>query len=165
MGSGKTVVGTELSKIYKVPFIDLDNEIIKVEQRSINTIFDEDGELYFRKIEHYCLKNILKSKIPRVISLGGGTPCYYNTIKMLNTINSIYTVFLRTSINNLVKRLSKNKNQRPILKDFNTNTTLNEYIGKHLFERNEFYNKSKFIIDTNNKSIDEVVNQIILTLT
>jgi shikimate kinase len=60
MGSGKTVVGTELSKIYKVPFIDLDNEIIKVEQRSINTIFDENGELYFRKIEHYCLKKHFK---------------------------------------------------------------------------------------------------------
>ena len=165
MGSGKTVVGTELSKILKVPFMDLDNEITKVEQRSINTIFEENGELYFRKIEHDCLKNILKSSIPRIISLGGGTPCYFNTIKMLNTINRIDTVFLRTSINNLVKRLSKNKSQRPVLKNFNTNRILSEYIGKHLFERNEFYNKSKFIIDTNNKSIDEVVNQIILTLT
>lgn len=165
MGSGKTVVGTELSKIFKVPFIDLDDQITKVEQRSINTIFDENGELYFRKIEHDCLKNILKSSMPRIISLGGGTPCYYNTIKILNTMVRIDTVFLRTSINNLVKRLSKNTSQRPILKNFNTNRTLRDYIGKHLFERNEFYNKSKFIIDTNNKSIDQVVNQIILTLT
>ena len=63
MGSGKTAVGKELSKIFNIPFIDLDDEIVKVEKRSIDKIFEENGELYFRKVEHDCLKNILKSSI------------------------------------------------------------------------------------------------------
>jgi shikimate kinase len=164
MGSGKTAVGKELSKIFNIPFIDLDDEIVKVEKRSIDKIFEENGELYFRKVEHDCLKNILKSSVLSVISLGGGTPCYYNTIKMLNDNDKVNTVFLRASVNNLVERLSKEINHRPKIKNLKTKTVLSEFIGKHLFERNHFYNKSKFIINTNNKSINAVAKEIELFL-
>jgi shikimate kinase len=42
---------------------------------------------------------------------------------------------------------------------------LTEFIGKHLFERNYFYNKSKLIINTNKKNINEVAKEIKLALT
>ena len=163
MGSGKSRLAKVLSESLSCSHHDLDDLISQAHGKTIEEIFNSEGEIAFRKMEKRQLRLLNESF--GVVSMGGGTPCYFNTIKMLNTINRIDTVFLRTSINNLVKRLSKNKSQRPVLKNFNTNRILSEYIGKHLFERNEFYNKSKFIIDTNNKSIDEVVNQIILTLT
>ena len=165
MGSGKTAVGIELSRLYNIPFIDLDNEIIKVEKRSINKIFEENGELYFRKIEHECLKNLLKQSVSSIISLGGGTPCYHNTIEILNDNNEINTVFLRANVNNLVDRLYQEIHHRPIIKNINSKTDLSEFIGKHLFERNYFYNKSKFVVNTNNKNIHEVASEIRLALT
>ena len=164
MGSGKTAVGIELSRLYNIPFIDLDNEIIKVEKRSINKVFEENGELYFRKIEQECLKTLLKSSVSSVISLGGGTPCYYNTIEILNKNNKIVTIFLRANVDTLVDRLHKETNHRPKIKNLNK-IELTEFIGKHLFERNYFYNKSKLIINTNNKNINEVAKEIKLALT
>ena len=70
MGSGKSTIGKALATIFKIPFIDLDSEIIKLEKKSIDNIFNESGELYFRKIEHECLKNILNTLDLSVISLG-----------------------------------------------------------------------------------------------
>ena len=165
MGSGKTSIGQALANIFKIPFIDLDNEIVKVEKKSIDKIFIENGELYFRKIEYKCLKNILKSSVLSIISLGGGTPCYFDTIEMLNENDKIDTIFLRTSINNLTERLFKQINHRPKIKHLNSKKVLNEFIGKHLFERNQFYNKSELIINTDNKSIFEIADEIKFRLT
>lgn len=165
MGSGKTAVGQALAKIFKIPFIDLDNEIVKVEKKSIDKIFNENGELYFRKIEYNCLKNILKLSSLSIISLGGGTPCYFDTMEMLNENDKIDTIFLRTSITNLTERLFKEINHRPKIKHLNRKKVLNEFIGKHLFERNKFYNKSKLVINTDDKSIFEIADEIKFRLT
>jgi shikimate kinase (EC 2.7.1.71) len=51
MGSGKTTVGKILSEKLNIPFYDLDYEIEKEEGRTINEIFKESGEAYFREIE------------------------------------------------------------------------------------------------------------------
>ena len=39
-----------------------------------------------------------------------------------------------------------------------------EFVGKHMFERLQFYKKAQHSIKTDNKSKDEIVEQIILTL-
>ncbi len=164
MGSGKSSVGKELSEIYKSSFVDLDDEIVKVEKKSIDKLFSENGELYFRKLEYECLKKILKLPEFTIFSLGGGTPCYFDTAEMLSNNNFIETVFLRTSINILTKRLFKETNDRPKIKHINSKEELQKKIGKDLFERNYFYNKSKHTIDTDNKSVFEVANEIKLSL-
>ena len=165
MGSGKTFIGKRLAMNLNIPFVDLDAEIVKFEKKSINKIFIDKGEMYFRKIEKQYLKNILSSPLISVISLGGGTPCYYNTINDLNDNKINETVFLRASIETLTSRLYNEINKRPKIKYLNTKNNLNNFIRKHLFERNHYYNKSKHIIDVDNKSIIKIIEEIILKLT
>ena len=73
MGSGKSTYGKILSNKIGTDFIDLDHYIQKNEDMSISEIFTLKGELYFRKVEHLYLKELLNIQSDVVISLGGGT--------------------------------------------------------------------------------------------
>ena len=76
MGSGKSIIGRELSLKVNKKFIDLDSYIEEKEKDSISNIFQNNGDLYFRKQESKYLKEILKNNNDLVLSVGGGTPCY-----------------------------------------------------------------------------------------
>ena len=84
MGSGKSAIGSFLSEKLQIPFYDLDSEIEKIEQISIAKLFQTKGEIYFRKTENEVLKKILALEENFVLSLGGGTPCYYYNHELLN---------------------------------------------------------------------------------
>ena len=89
MGSGKSVIGKNLSKAISYTFYDLDNFITTKERLTINEIFEQKKELYFRKIEREYLKELINKDEEKVISLGGGTPCYDNNMEIiLNTVES-----------------------------------------------------------------------------
>src|SRR5690606_29853098 len=84
MGSGKTGVGRLLAEKLKLPFLDLDHEIIRLEGRNIPEIFETSGEIYFRKKETDTLKLLLEKDHQNVVlSVGGGTPCYGNNMNLL----------------------------------------------------------------------------------
>ena len=165
MGSGKTAVGKELSNLMNLPFIDLDTVIEKEENKSIDKIFSENGELYFRNLENKYLNNILRGSDIKIISLGGGTPCYFNAINILNNNKNIVTVFLRSSAEILAERLFKEIDKRPKIKFLTSKKNLVDYIRKHLFERNQFYNQSKYVIDTDDKSIISLAYEVKSILT
>ncbi|MDP8261304.1 MAG: shikimate kinase, partial [Candidatus Kappaea frigidicola] len=71
MGSGKTAVAKEIAESTDLKYIEMDELIEKKEARSINDIFKDSGEDYFRKVEKEALKEIsLADK--QVVSCGGG---------------------------------------------------------------------------------------------
>ena len=158
MGSGKSHISKNLSEKINLKKIDLDDEISAKHQCSIPEIFEKRGEIYFRKEEKLILEVILKKEDSAVISLGGGTPVYYNTMEVINE-NSV-SVFLRTSVKTLSERLLKEKNTRPLIARI-ADEDLPEFIAKHLFERNMFYNQAQIVIDTDGKSVEEITNEII----
>ena len=160
MGSGKTTIGQKLSSHYKLPFIDLDQQIILHENNSIEKIFQKKGELYFRKIEYKILSKIISNSNQSVISIGGGTPCYFNSIELLNSNNRIHTLYLKTNLDILTNRLFKERDKRPLIKSIKSKHLLKEFIGKHLFERAIYYNKAKSILDTDNKSLDSIITEV-----
>ena len=82
MGSGKTSIGNYLKQELNYKFYDLDNFIEDKWDLNISNVFETKGELYFRKIERIALKEILDQKAPMIISLGGGTPCYFNNMEI-----------------------------------------------------------------------------------
>lgn len=104
MGSGKSFIGQKLAQKMNLKHYDLDEYIERKEQMSIAKIFSEKGEVYFRKIEHIYLKEIVNIDQNFVLSLGGGTPCYFNNMDMLLN-NDIKTIYLKTSVTVLVERL------------------------------------------------------------
>lgn len=158
MGVGKSHISRILSKKLNFKLIDLDQEIFFNEGQPIKTIFENKGELYFRKRERETLKSILERDENIILSLGGGTPAYYDNMEIINKYS--ISIFLQASVSQLSNRLLKNKNKRPLIAHL-SNEDLPEFIAKHLFERNNFYTKSKFIINTNNKKPENIVNEII----
>ena len=83
MGSGKSSVGALLASKLEISFFDLDAIIEEEEQLSVNEIFAKKGEIYFRKKEHSVLHSLLEKKESFVLSLGGGTPCYFNNHEVI----------------------------------------------------------------------------------
>ncbi len=164
MGSGKTTVGKELAKTLSVKFVDLDKEIERLENKSIPQIFKDHGDIYFRKKEKLALEDVLNSKNNMVLSLGGGTPCYYDSMNYLNNKDEVHSIYLDVSTANLVKRLGSEKSRRPMLSGINTEQELQHFLGKHLFERRPYYQQAKQTLKVGEESVEEQVNKIVALL-
>lgn len=164
MGSGKSVIGKKLSSILGYGFIDLDDYIQHKEGKTITEIFNKKGEIYFRKIESKYLDEVIESNTNTIISLGGGTPCYGDNMDMIKNAKNASSVYLKASIASLSKRLFLEKDRRPLISHIENKELLNEFIGKHLFERSSYYSQSDIIVNTDHKSVDEVIESIILKL-
>jgi shikimate kinase len=158
MASGKSTVGRLLARQLGTSFVDLDDYIEQQQKKSIKDIFSEKGEIFFRKLEHQMLKEVLDSHTAVVLSTGGGTPCYANNMETIlqQSDNSIY---LNHSIPVLVERITKEKEHRPLVKNIPDND-LPEFVGKHLFERRPFYMQAEHRVDCDPLSAEEVVAEI-----
>lgn len=164
MGSGKSVVGKQIANIINYDFCDLDDYIETKEAKSISEIFSIKGEIYFRKQEHYYLNRLLQTSKNIVISLGGGTPCYGNNMDTILTTKDVISIYLKTSIPELAKRLFLEKQKRPLISHLKSKDLLAEFIGKHLFERSNYYTKSSVIVSTSGLKVSEIVERLILKL-
>ncbi len=71
MGAGKTAVGTALSRLLGVPFVDSDEEIERAANMTVAEIFQRDGESFFRARESEVLLRLLSGP-PCILSTGGG---------------------------------------------------------------------------------------------
>ena len=163
MGCGKSTIASKLSSIIDIPFIDLDKYIEKEYGMTISEIFHSMGEIKFRNIEKNTLEKLLNQKEKTIFPLGGGTPCYYDNMKLiLNFSENVF--FINTSINVLVNRLFNEKESRPIIKSINNTNQLKEFISKHLFERIIFYNKSNHTIKDDDYSVEKICNLILKKL-
>ncbi|WP_294286882.1 shikimate kinase [uncultured Chryseobacterium sp.] len=157
MGSGKSHISKILSDKLGFKLIDLDKEISRRNKLTIPEIFEKKGEIYFRKLERETLEEILASEENLVLSLGGGTPVYYNNMEIIN--HNSKSVFLRASVGTLTARLSKQKEKRPLIATID-DENLAEFIAKHLFERNPFYSKAQYHVNTDQRSPEDIVNEI-----
>ena len=164
MASGKSSVGALLSKIIGYNFVDLDGFIEKKEGMSISELFNNKGEVYFRKIESMYLKELLSTPEKCVISLGGGTPCYGNNMDLINSCKEAVSFYLKTSINEIVNRLMNEKEERPLVAQIESKESLMDFVGKHLFERNSFYLRSDYSIHTDKRTKQNIVEEIVFKL-
>ena len=152
MGSGKSSIGSIVSKKLDIDFIDVDDEIEKKLGMKISNIFKSEGEKYFREIEEdITLKMLQKNKA--VISLGGGA--FLNNKIKKEILENHISFWLNWDIKTLVKRIKDNE-KRPIA--FNASKfELIELIKK----RSIVYSKAVYKIDCENLSKNEVVNNIL----
>ena len=164
MASGKTSIGKKLAKKLNYNFIDLDDLIEDKEKMSVTDVFKEKGEIYFRKQESYYLNRLLESENNTILSVGGGTPCYSGNIDVILSAENVRSIYLKASLTTLVNKLMTKKATRPLIAHIETTEEMTEFIGKHLFERIQFYNKAEIQISIDNKTKDDVVEDIILEL-
>lgn len=106
-GSGKSTLGRQLATGLKVPFVDLDHEIVKQEGKPIPQLFSEKGEEYFRQVESGLLKQWAGRSDDFVMATGGGAPCFLGGI---DTINSSGTsVFLDVPPAEIARRMARTR--------------------------------------------------------
>ena len=163
MGCGKSTIAVKLSKRIEIPFVDLDEMIEKKANLSINAIFDTHGEIYFRRLEHEVFVELLQTPERIIIGLGGGTPCYANNHELLKG-EGIVSIYLKASIETLFNRLVLNKSKRPLIAD-KSEGEMKEFIAMHLFERSFYYNQAQYKVNVDDKTIDQVVLDIVSILT
>jgi len=161
MGAGKTTLGKLLAKHKNMTFIDLDHYIESRYQKTVSQIFAEQGEDEFRKIEKLLLHEVGEFENV-VISTGGGAPCFFENMDYMNSQGK--TIYLKSTIDDLIKRLNSCKNKRPLLKDKNEKE-LFEFITKALNQREVYYNKAQTIFEPQNffdeKDADRITAELI----
>jgi shikimate kinase len=158
-GSGKSSLGFLLAKQMRRPYIDTDHYIVATEKKSIDQIFAEQGEDCFRNLEKQVLSKIVANK-PSVISTGGGMPCFYDNMDVMNK-NAI-TVYLEASSEKLFEYLKYDK-KRPLLKG-KSNEELMDYINTLLKQRTYFYEKADITIQAHEKPSAQLATELIITI-
>lgn len=152
MGSGKTSLGKLLAEKFKYDFLEQDQEVLKLSEfKSINEIFEQKGEDFFREIEHQSLKNsVARDKV--VISTGGGVIKLEKNVEVLKQTGNI-VIYLKTEFSEIEKRLN-GVEDRPLFKDKNK--------ALELFKAREpiYLEIADFVINTDGKTLDEIVNEI-----
>ena len=163
MGSGKSHCGKKLAVHLGVPFIDLDEEIERTEKKTISTLFSEEGEGEFRKIEAATLRafaikySVDRNDVDAVISCGGGTPCFHDNMDFMNKHG--LTVWMNPTVQTLVDRLKKEQDHRPLIAGFSEDE-LEKFITHKLTERALFYNKATLHINNNDCSIELIEKKL-----
>lgn len=162
MGSGKSTIGKLVGEATGIPFIDLDSQIEKELNCSVTSIFESKGELFFRKIEHQIMCQIMQTNQSVILSLGGGTPCYYSNHELFLGENVI-AIYLKASIETLLERISSSNSNRPLLAN-KTDEEQKEFIAKHLFDRSYYYYQAQYRVVVDAKSPEQIVAEILAIL-
>ncbi len=156
MGCGKSSFGKRLAKKLDYPFVDLDDAIEERAGKSIDEIFQMEGEAAFRKMEQEELLSTLIHK-KAVIATGGGTPCFEDNMDFMNSEG--VTVYLRMSPLSIAHRLEQAKRVRPLVKGLNGDALL-DFVKKKLAEREEWYVESHCIIKGETVKPDQVISLV-----
>ena len=156
MGSGKSIIGKDLSKNLNLKFYDTDKEIELMTNKKISAIFKEEGESYFRDIEEkVCIEILTIDNC--VVSLGGGSIISKKIRKIIK--KNSYSIYLQVKLNNLQNRL-KFSRKRPLL-NINLNNT--EILKNILKDRKKYYEKADLIINNDgdkSQSLKEIKSQL-----
>ena len=155
MGSGKSTVGRILAEKLNFLFIDTDRLIELHENRSINDIFMQDGETYFRDIESEIIGKVYPDNTECIFSCGGGVVLRkknMQTIKMHS-----FVVYLHITPEKAYERL-KNVDDRPLLDKKDRESTIRELIDL----RKELYIRySDLTIQNKDKKPEIIVTELL----
>ena len=151
MGSGKSSIGFLVSKKLNLPFIDVDNLIVKNTGMSVSEVFKKKGEDYFRYQEEKITLKCLK-KIKHVISLGGGG--FINSKIRKEILSNHVSFWLHCDESTLIRRI-KNSKKRPL-----AFKSTDQEIRAIIKNRSKIYSNAEFKINCNKLTKTEIVKKI-----
>ncbi len=153
MGSGKTTVSAAFGKTYGRPVLELDDEIVAREGRSVRQMFEESGEEYFRDWESRMLRELTAGQ-GAIVSCGGGIVTRKENIQVMK--QNGFIVLLKATPETTLERV-KNEQTRPIL---NGNMNV-EYIEQLMQKRAGAYQEAAdVVVVTDGKSVEQVVKDV-----
>lgn len=153
MGAGKTVVGKALAASLNLPYLDLDEEIERIEGKSVYRIFADEGESYFRRREWEVLQSLEEGDL--ILSVGGGAYTIDDNINLINERS--HSVWLTCDINICIERCAATAAQRPLFND-------PVEFAKLYKHRQQYYKRAHFHVDSNSDSPQQIAEKIIETI-
>lgn len=156
MASGKSKFGRLLAKKLNYGFLDIDYLFEERFHISVFDFFEKYNENAFRKIE----RNLLNETIDMedvVISTGGGTPCFFDNMKVIK--QSGISIYLHWDVASLLMRLTLMKRKRPLLKDVPQNE-LKGKVTAQLAEREFYYRQADLIIKGQDIDLEALIKLI-----
>jgi shikimate kinase len=157
MGVGKSSVGRRLATRLSIPFVDADTEIEKAAGMSIADIFARHGEANFRSGEARVIARLLEGG-PQVLATGGGAFMNADTRAAMRT--KAVSIWLNADFDVLMRRVTKRKNERPLLQTADPAETLRRL----LVEREPIYALADLSVKSRDVSHDAIVAEIMTVL-
>lgn len=157
MGSGKSLLGKSLAQELAWQYMDTDDMIVDAEKHTVSEIFKSKGEAYFRSLEFKIIKELTNTLKPQVISLGGGAFIQDEIRDFLLKDEKSIIVYLKYDAAILAERLKTEQKKRPLIADAEN---LQQFIEKHLTQREPFYQMADLIIRSEENQI-LIINQIL----
>ena len=157
MGVGKSSVGRRLAARLGIPFVDADAEIEKAAGMSISDIFARHGEADFRSGEARVIARLLDGG-PQVLATGGGAIMNADTRTGIKSKG--VSVWLAADFDVLMRRISKRKNDRPMLQTPDPEATLRQLLA----EREPVYAQADITVQSREVPHDAIVNEIMTAL-
>lgn len=142
--SGKSYWAKELSAFLGYSYIDLDKAIEEYSGRLIADLFAV-SEHYFRQMEAEVLHQLIHKNEMDIVATGGGTPCFYDNMEMMN--NKGITIYLEASLDILLARIRKTHTSLPLFNS-NNDAILEKKIKQLFLKRRAFYESAQIIINT-----------------
>jgi shikimate kinase len=156
MGCGKSAIGRRLAQRLALPFVDADEEIERAAGKSIEDIFADHGEPYFRDGERRVVARLLRSG-PQVLATGGGA--FMNEETRAAIAENGISVWLKAELPLLVRRVGRRGN-RPLLKAGDPETVL-----RNLMEtRYPVYAEADITIESRDVPHEVIVTEIVESL-
>ena len=151
MGFGKSAIGIRLSYFLKMPYYDMDHEIVRQQGMSIPEIFEKYGEVRFREIETEFLQNFRDEAC--IIATGGGVAISEKNRKIMRRSGLVF--FLDAKFDDIYMRIRHDKN-RPIVQ----NSTEHE-LEQLYNNRRKFYRQAGHIqVLTAGRTLRQIVEYI-----
>ncbi|HYD15784.1 MAG TPA: shikimate kinase [Hyphomicrobium sp.] len=156
MGCGKSSIGKRLATRLSLPFVDADEEIERVAQKSISEIFSDHGEEFFRDRESKVISRLLATG-PQVLATGGGAFITPGTREKISEAG--ISIWLRAELSVLMRRVGK-RDTRPLLKGADP-----EGVMRNLMEvRYPVYAEADLTIESREVPHDTIVTEIVEAL-
>lgn len=154
--SGKTSIGKLLAKKLNRSFFDTDQLIEVKTNKSISEIFESEGEVTFRKYEEEILESLKDRN--GIVSTGGGLPCFHSNMEKMLEMGIV--IYLHVDFEILLGRFRDKKamDNRPLL---NQQDDLRATLEKMWLERNSFYEKATLRIQSERKTKQQIVNELV----
>jgi shikimate kinase len=156
MGSGKSFWAGKLGHHFILPAYDLDKLIEQDAGKTIREIFEQEGEDAFRKTEARLLRKQMPSK-KFIMATGGGAPCFMDNMDFMK--NNGIVVWLNPPIDELVNRVSRSIDTRPVLGGIKSQDALKAHMLSLLEKRVPWYEQAHVVIE-DDSSVEKVVEKI-----
>jgi shikimate kinase len=156
MGCGKSSVGRRLAQRLGLPFVDADDEIETAAGKSINEIFADHGESYFRDGERKVIARLLNQG-PQVLATGGGAFMNAETRAAIHALG--VSVWLKAELPVLMRRVSRRSN-RPLLKVQDPEKVMRDLMDK----RYPVYQEADITVLSREASHDVMATEVLSAL-